>query len=146
MYIIKCCVYMHICVYIYMEIYIHIPKYVCPYLYASNRYVYTVIKGLCILSKRCVCVYTYNICIINQIDVSYLYNYQINVDMGVSKNRGTPKSSISIGFSIINHPFWGSPIFGNTICTYNLHLLHAYVHICPLNCLPCQLQSSHSCS
>ena len=34
--------------------------------------------------------------------------------MGVSKNRGTSKSSISIGFSIINHPFWGTPIFGNT--------------------------------
>ena len=34
--------------------------------------------------------------------------------MGVSKNRGTPKSSILIGFSIINHPFWGIPIFGNT--------------------------------
>ena len=34
-------------------------------------------------------------------------------DMGVSKNSGTPKSSILIGFSIINHPFWGTPIFGN---------------------------------
>ena len=34
--------------------------------------------------------------------------------MGVSKNRGTPKSSILIGVSIINHPFWGTPIFGNT--------------------------------
>ena len=34
--------------------------------------------------------------------------------MGVSKNRGAPKSSILIGFSIINHPFWGIPIFGNT--------------------------------
>ena len=33
--------------------------------------------------------------------------------MGVSKNRGTPKSSTLIGFSIINHPFWGTPIFGN---------------------------------
>ena len=33
---------------------------------------------------------------------------------GVSKNRGTLKSSILIGFSIINHPFWGTPIFGNT--------------------------------
>ena len=32
----------------------------------------------------------------------------------VSENRGTPKSSILIGFSIINHPFWGTPIFGNT--------------------------------
>ena len=31
----------------------------------------------------------------------------------VSENSGTPKSSILIGFSIINHPFWGTPIFGN---------------------------------
>ena len=35
------------------------------------------------------------------------------IDMGVSENDGTPKSSILIGFSIINHPFWGTPIFGN---------------------------------
>ena len=35
-------------------------------------------------------------------------------DMGVSKNRGTPKSSILIGVSIINHPFWGTSTFGNT--------------------------------
>ena len=34
--------------------------------------------------------------------------------VGVSENSGTPKSSILIGFSIINHPFWGTPIFGNT--------------------------------
>ena len=34
--------------------------------------------------------------------------------MGVSENNGTPISSILIGFSIINHPFWGTPIFGNT--------------------------------
>ena len=33
----------------------------------------------------------------------------------VSENSGTPKSSILIiGFSIINHPFWDTPIFGNT--------------------------------
>ena len=38
----------------------------------------------------------------------------MNEDMDVSKNRGTPKSSILIGFSIINHPFWGTPILGNT--------------------------------
>ena len=25
-----------------------------------------------------------------------------------------PKSSILIVFSMINHPFWGTPIFGNT--------------------------------
>ncbi len=38
----------------------------------------------------------------------------VYVYMGVSKNNGTPKSSILIWFSIINHPFWGTPIFGNT--------------------------------
>ena len=38
----------------------------------------------------------------------------MNYDMGVSKNGGTPKSSILIGISIINHPFWDTPIFGNT--------------------------------
>ena len=39
---------------------------------------------------------------------------ELSVGMGVSKNRGTPKSSILIGFSIVNHPFWGTPIFENT--------------------------------
>ena len=34
--------------------------------------------------------------------------------LGVSKNKGTPKSSILIGFSFINHPFWATPILGNT--------------------------------
>ena len=34
--------------------------------------------------------------------------------MDVSANSGTPESSNLIGFSIINHPFWGTPIFGNT--------------------------------
>ena len=34
--------------------------------------------------------------------------------MNVSENSGTPKSSILIGFSIIDHPFWGTTIFGNT--------------------------------
>ena len=34
--------------------------------------------------------------------------------LGDSVNGGTPKSSILIGFSIINHPFCGTPIFGNT--------------------------------
>ena len=31
--------------------------------------------------------------------------------MGVSVNGGTPRSSILIGFSIINHPFLGYPYF-----------------------------------
>ena len=44
--------------------------------------------------------------------------------MGVSKNRGTPKSSILIRFSIINHPFWDTPILGNT------HISVIYVIYC----------------
>ena len=38
--------------------------------------------------------------------------------MDVSLNGGTPKSSILIGYSLINHPFWGTPIFGNTHIIY----------------------------
>ena len=34
--------------------------------------------------------------------------------MDVSENSGTPESSILVGFSIKNHPFWGTQIFGNT--------------------------------
>ena len=35
--------------------------------------------------------------------------------LGVSKNRETPPNHpFLIGFSIINHLFWGTPIFGNT--------------------------------
>ena len=48
---------------------------------------------------------------------------QLYYHMGVSKNRGTPKSAILIGFSIINHPFWGTPIFGNT------HILSCFFQI-----------------
>ena len=36
-----------------------------------------------------------------------------NVHMEVSQNVGIPKSSMWIGFSIINHPFGGPPISGN---------------------------------
>ncbi len=42
------------------------------------------------------------------------FEYGYHIYMGVSKNNGTPKSSLLIGFSIINHPFWDTPIFGNT--------------------------------
>ena len=35
----------------------------------------------------------------------------VRINMDVSKNSGTPKSSILIGFSMINHPFWGTPNF-----------------------------------
>ena len=48
---------------------------------------------------------------------------RIYIYMGVSKNNGTPKSSILIGFSIINHPFWGTIIFGNTHIYIYIHLI-----------------------
>ena len=52
--------------------------------------------------------------------------------MGVSKNNVTPKSSISIGFSIINHPFWGTPIFGNTqMLPISLLFLISQGSVCP---------------
>ena len=44
---------------------------------------------------------------------------------GVSKNRGTPKSSILIGFSIINHPFWGYHYFWKH--PYNVFSLALFV-------------------
>ena len=39
---------------------------------------------------------------------------------GCSQNAGTPKSSILIGFSIINHPSWGTTILGKN---------HIYIYI-----------------
>ena len=57
---------------------------------------------------------------------THLYTrYPQQFYVGVSENSGTPKSSILIGFSIINYPFWGTPIFGNThifYCSSTLHL------------------------
>ena len=46
--------------------------------------------------------------------LGYVCVHDVATNMDVSKIRGTPKSSILIGFSIINHPFWGTIIFGNT--------------------------------
>ena len=48
--------------------------------------------------------------------------------MGVSKNRGTPKSSILIGFSLINHPFSGTTIFGNTHMAI-IASCHHFIHM-----------------
>ena len=53
--------------------------------------------------------------------------------MDVSENNGTPKYSILIGISIINHPFWGTPIFGNSyiyIYLYNLMIFDVYRKCC----------------
>ena len=45
-------------------------------------------------------------------------SWKLDLKMGVSKNRGTPKSSILIGFSIINHP----PLFLETPKSRLFHL------------------------
>ena len=46
--------------------------------------------------------------------VIYSEVQSLETHLGVSKNNGTPKSSILIGVSIINHPFGDTTIFGNT--------------------------------
>ena len=42
------------------------------------------------------------------------------IDVDVSENSGTPKSSILIGCSIVNHPFWGYPYFWKYPCKHFL--------------------------
>ena len=49
--------------------------------------------------------------------------------MDVSKNSGTPKSSILMTFSIINHPFWATPIFGNTHILPKLKVIYAILGV-----------------
>ena len=44
------------------------------------------------------------------------------IPYGCFQNNGTPKSSILVGFFMINHPFWGTPIFGNIhIMSFQCH-------------------------
>ena len=46
--------------------------------------------------------------------------------MGVSKNHGTPQIiHLFIGCSIINHPFWGIPVFGNTLIRHTILSLNS---------------------
>ena len=47
---------------------------------------------------------------------SLVWNHQLDI----SKNSGTPKSSILIGFSIINHGFWGDLYFWKHPTVVNL--------------------------
>ena len=55
--------------------------------------------------------------------LSLVFCFGESLHLVVSKNNGTPKSSILIGLSIINHPFWDNPIFGNT------HVVSSYTTI-----------------
>ena len=63
--------------------------------------------------------------------------------MEVSGNRGTPRSSISIGFSIVNHPFWGTNISGNS-CVYMVisHKSALYTHIKSMKPISALVKSS----
>ena len=79
---------------------------------------WTKVTGTCLYSR-----YAY---------VSILRNknvYYVHIYMGVSENSGTPKSSILMWFSIINHPFWGTSIFGN-IHIYVYNCLYIYPKLC----------------
>ena len=69
------------------------------------------------------------------------------VYMGVSENSGTPKSSILIGFSIINHPFWGTPIFGNTHILWFIHMYiyYIYMYYCTVSSVNTSNSSSKLC-
>ena len=56
----------------------------------------------------------------------YIYIYTSYINMGVSKNRDTPESSILIGFSIINHPFWGYHYFWKHPYIFNMISYYIY--------------------
>ena len=63
--------------------------------------------------------------------------------MGVSKNNGTPKSSMLIGFSIINPPFGGTPIFGNAhIAKSMINLFSTFGIFCGLEYIKLGTKSS----
>ena len=53
-----------------------------------------------------------------------------NIYMDVSENRGTPKSSILIGFSITSHPFWVSLFLETPIYIYTY--IWCWHHTCGL--------------
>ena len=78
------------------------------------------------------------------LDVVNVDREQWNINMGVSKNSSTSKSSVLIGFSIINHPFGGTPIFGNTHIEYHPHKLFSTVAV-DLNFETTRFPSELSC-
>ena len=64
----------------------------------------------------------------------------MHIQMGVSVNGGTPKSSIFSGFSTINHPFWGNhPYFwkhpnGGSLGFLNPSTVNSSLHQQLVNC------------
>ena len=58
-----------------------------------------------------------------------MFNIDVTLKSNVSENNGTPKSSILIGFSIINHPcgvplFLETPISGKKRVMYTEQLVY----------------------
>ena len=74
---------------------------------------------------------------------SIIYQKHVNVcqtwdffwsDMGVSKSRGTPKSSILIGLSTISNPFFEVPLFLQT-AMYIYIYVNITIILCIYNCI-----------
>ena len=64
---------------------------------------------------------------LRQIPRLWLFNVSMehNLHGGFLSHRGTPKSSILIGFSTTNHPFWGTPNLGNLhITMFNKEIIN----------------------
>ena len=75
------------------------------YLIYRYRYIYLNIIYICIYLSLYIYVRLFiYICI---------YPLYVYLSIYIYVYVGTPKSSILTRFSIINHPFWGTPIFGN---------------------------------
>ena len=73
------------------------------------RYIGTSLATYYVARYACICILLSCFAPLS-LNYHYMHICCFYFDMGVSKNRGTPKSSILIGFSIINHPVWGTPI------------------------------------
>ena len=52
------------------------------------------------------------------------------VYMGVEPKIGgkLPNHPLKNGFSIIDHPFWGTSIFGNTHMSLSMYMLNPHIH------------------
>ena len=69
----------------------------------------------------------------------YWKGRSLYINMDVSKNSGTPKSSILIGFSIINHPFWGFSLLFLETPIYIDSILPQFVSLSLSTCQPVML-------
>ena len=76
--------------------------------------------------------------ILQQSNISWLeMPFFAERNMGVSENRGTPKSSILIGFSIINHPFFGYLYFWKHPYETTSETCHEFFQLNPKNSMVC---------